>query len=298
MIRRLLGLSVVAVLLPVAGLSAQERVQRTTNVFDVTALEYSFQTSRTEIPAGWTTIHFRNKGDKTHHLEFAPLPEGVSHKDFKRAYTAYYGLIDSLNAGAMDSATARKHYKTRVADWFGGLDYRAGAGFLAPGGTSTTTVRLEPGKYVMACFVENPEKKLHFRLGMVRPLTITEESTATSPPDADVTIRLSKYEIETVGKIEPGEQTIAVEFGEREGPMEPPYQDIHLARLEDETSLEEVMEWAKSRVTPAPAEFLGGAPVTPAGQTVYLTVDLSPGQYAWVSYASEAKGMVKTFTVQ
>jgi hypothetical protein len=34
------------------------------------------------------------------------------------------------------------------------------------------------------------------------------------------------------------------------------------------------------------------------GRRAYLTVDLSPGRYAWVSDASQEKGMMKTFTVE
>jgi hypothetical protein len=37
--------------------------------------------------------------------------------------------------------------------------------------------------------------------------------------------------------------------------------------------------------------------ISPGG-TAYLTVDLSPGRYAWVSHASKEKGMMKTFTVE
>lgn len=49
---------------------------------------------------------------------------------------------------------------------------------------------------------------------------------------------------------------------------------------------------------PAPTDLLDGVIPVSAGQTADLTVDLSPGRYAWVSHASKEKGMMKTLTVE
>lgn len=50
---------------------------------------------------------------------------------------------------------------------------------------------------------------------------------------------------------------------------------------------------------PAPATFLGGVNEMPVGSTGYLTVDLEPGQYAWIAEVPKPmeKGMLKSFTV-
>lgn len=298
MLRRAMVLSVVAVLLPVAETSAQQESDAEPNVLEVTALDYSFQSSASEIPAGWTTIELHNKGEKTHVVELARLPEGVSLKEFGDAFATYDSITSELQAGSIDSATALKLYKQKVPGWINDLAYRAGPGLLAPGRSTSTTVRLEPGQYIMTCSVKNSEGAQHFRLGMMRPLTVTETRSSASAPTADMTLRLSKYEIHTEGELEPGEQTIAIEYGEREGVMEEPFQGVHLARLNDGASVDEVMRWPRTRRTPAPAEFLGGAIAQPPGNRVYVTMHVSPGQYAWVSHASQAKGMVKEFTVQ
>ncbi len=73
---------------------------------------------------------------------------------------------------------------------------------------------------------------------------------------------------------------------------------VGLARLHEGTSADTVAAWAHEYQAPAPADLLGGVFPRSAGQTAYLTVDLEPGRYAWVSHASKEKGMMKTFTVE
>lgn len=298
MLRRVLGLSILLSLVLAPGLHAQEEGTSSPSVLEVNALDYAFQTSTTEAPSGWTTFQIQNKGEETHVLELARLPEGVDLEEFGRAYGTFDSLAGELQSGAIDSVEFQKAVKRQVPSWVFSLDYRSGPGFLAPGATSTTTVRLEPGIYVMACSIKNREGTEHFRLGMLRPLTVTETEASTSAPEADATLRAANYEFRMEGELSAGRQTVAVHLGERSQSMEAPYQDVHLVRLDDDTSVEQVTEWMRTRETPAPADFMGGASAAPAGQTVYLTVDLEPGQYAWVSQASEPKGMVKQFTVR
>jgi hypothetical protein len=80
--------------------------------------------------------------------------------------------------------------------------------------------------------------------------------------------------------------------------MDPPFQGLHLARLSDGVSADSVAAWANVYQAPAPTDFLGGAIAMDAGRTAYLTVDVSPGRYAWVSHASTEKGMMKTVAVE
>jgi hypothetical protein len=66
-----------------------------------------------------------------------------------------------------------------------------------------------------------------------------------------------------------------------------PY-DVHLARLEEDTELGALIFWMDwSNVgglrAPAPVEFLGGVENMPAGNHGYMTVDLTPGRYIWIS---------------
>jgi hypothetical protein len=79
--------------------------------------------------------------------------------------------------------------------------------------------------------------------------------------------------------------------------------DVHLIRMNDTTDIDEVIFWLdwmniKGLESPAPVEFLGGAQEMPVGYTAYFTADLVPGNYAWISESSAAKGMVEMFTIE
>ena len=295
MIRRVLGAVPLALLVGATGALAQDGARDAPPVLEVAALDYEFQTSTTEIPSGWITVALENRGDEPHMLEFTRLPEEGSY----RALMRFRGVLDTLQAsleeGAIDSATYLEAARSEVPPWYSDLEYRSGPGLVTPGGTARTTVRLEPGTYVMGCFLADSAGTLHYTRGMRSKMTVTEASSGASPPAADVELTLADYEISVDGRMTTGEQTVAVHFGERAKPMEAPFQDIRLARLEDGVSAQELAQWEDS--PPAPADLLGGAHPLPAGHTAYFTVNLEPGRYAWFSYSSEQKGMTKTFSV-
>lgn len=296
MTRSIVGLLALALLVGAAGAPAQDGDTDEPYLLEVTGLDYEFQTSTTEIPAGWTTIELVNRGEETHMLELLRIPEDGSFREFR----VYFGALDTLQSdleeGAIDSATYRKALKRHLPEWLPTAEFRSGPGLVAPDRTARTTVRLEPGTYAMMCFIADSAGKAHIMRGMRSRLTVTEASEAGSPPDPDVELTLADYEITVEGRMTSGEQTVAVHFGERPEAGTSPFQDVQLVRLDDGARLEEVVQWDGS--APAPAEFLGGAHQMAAGNTAYVTVDLEPGRYAWVSNSSDEKGMKKVFTVQ
>jgi hypothetical protein len=133
----------------------------------------------------------------------------------------------------------------------------------------------------------------------LRPLIVDEETTGLVPPEADIQITLSNYEMSIEGEAGAGEHTIAVHATENaEGLIG---HDVHLARVEADTSLEELvdwMSWIEALRPPVPAEFLGGADHLAAGRTSYFTVKLEPGRYVWISEGFASAGMVEEFVVE
>ncbi len=176
-----------------------------------------------------------------------------------------------------------------------------GTGLTAPGRTARTTANLEPGLYVMECYVKTPDGTFHTSLGMQRQITVTDTDSGGSAPEADVNISLSNFQILVEGEVTPGEHTVAVHF--QAHPEFGLGNDIHLVRLDDEVSLDDVILWMDwmnigGLRSPAPASFLGGTQEMPIGHTAYFTVDLEPGRYAWIAESTAAQGMVKQFTVE
>jgi hypothetical protein len=261
-------------------------------VVDVRTTDYAFRGVPDSIPSGWTTFRVDNDGQHVHLLELARLPEGVTAPDWREGFATIRALTRQLRAGTIDTTDL----VARRPDWVGAAHGTGGLGYLSPGRTARLTTRLAPGTYALTCYVRTAEGRRHWELGMERALTVTADSTGAAPPAADLTLRLSGYEIRADDALRAGPQTIAVHFG-GPTPTEAPLQDVHLARLSGDESLDTLAAWANGPAGPAPADFLGGTIAMGAGNTAYLTVEVRPGRYAWVSHASEEKGMMRTFAV-
>ena len=134
---------------------------------------------------------------------------------------------------------------------------------------------------------------------MLRPLIVTEEDSGLEPPAADVDIDLSSFEVEQRGELSAGRQVVRV--GVADTPEGFIRHNVHLVKLEEGMTEAEVapwLDWVDAMLAPEPAVFLGGAGQTVAGRDTYLTLDLQPGRYAWVSESFGIQGMVREVTVE
>jgi hypothetical protein len=189
-----------------------------------------------------------------------------------------------------------------IGEWFFTDAVPSGGPALTePGETSEATVLLEPGTYVMECYVKTPQGTWHTSRGMVTELVVTDEPNGASAPEADVRLTLSNYEIDVTGEMTTGPRTVAVHVEEDpEGFM---LHDVNLVRLDGDTTVDDVVAWMdwmdlEQFRSPAPGHFLGGVEHMVSGRTGYVSVDLEPGRYAWVSEGYGARGMVEAFTVE
>lgn len=270
------------------------------HVVEVRTEDYAFY-APAQIPSGWTTFRMTNRGAEVHFLILWRLPEDRTFDEYAEEVAGAFGdLLPQYRAGAIEREAFLEALGGRLPAWFQpAAQGMGGPGFLSPGRTVETTVELSPGTYVMECYMMNPEGKLHGKEGMLRPLVVTTEASGGSPPEADVEVTLSNYRIETRGELASGRQTIKVTVAEQpEGLLG---HDVHLVRLEETDSLDDVvrwMDWVDHLQSPAPAEFVGGAEEVPAGQTAYVTVVLEPGRYAWISEAYAARGMVQELRIE
>jgi hypothetical protein len=138
-------------------------------------------------------------------------------------------------------------------------------------------------------------------LGMVHEVTVTAESNGAEPPEADAELTISNYEIAVSADLYSGRKTIAVHMQDTPDGMMA--HDINLFRLHEETTVDEIVTWMDwmdlgGFRAPTPGHSLGGVEHLPAGGTGYMTVDLTPGRYAWVSEGYGAKGVALEFTIE
>ncbi len=297
----ILGVANLVACQPADRAQEADRAALATHVVEVTATDYAFEVAA-EIPSGWTTFRMKNGGNEHHFFLLSRLPDGKTFGEYvEEVGVAFETAWDSLRAGEMDKAEAGQLLGGLLPEWYASVTSMGGAGLVAAGGVAQTSLNLDPGNYVMECYVKTRDGIFHTSLGMARPFTVTQERSGASAPEADLELVLSNYEVAITGEATAGTHTVAVRFEEH--PEFGLGNDVHLARLKDGVDLNEVARWMdwmelSGLRAPAPAEFLGGAQEMPVGLTAYFTVNLEPGRYGWLTEASPDKLMFKEFTVE
>lgn len=289
---------------PPATEAGDARVARNADdppIVRIETTDYAF-TAPPTFPSGWVTLELDNRGAETHFALLWRLPEDRTFDEFaSRIAQPFNSFYARYRSGALDRETFFRELGAVMPEWFSAVERRGGPGFTAPGRTSRTTVYLEPGDYVMECYVRAKEESdsFHNKHGMLRPLIVKEAATSAEPPEADVEIVLRNYQMQVEGEMEAGEQTVRVRVEEEpEGLI---LHNVQLAALGDGRTPEEAaawLDWVDHLLPPAPVEYLGGAGQVQGGMESYVTVDLMPGRYAWVSETWGAEGMVHEFTVE
>jgi hypothetical protein len=270
------------------------------NVVEVIARDFRFEVVD-EIPSGWNTFKFRNIGHAEHFFLLNLLPDTISFETYRNEVTRPFEIVfDSIKAGKSRDDAITMLVESIPVWYFTSVKQMGGTGIVSSGMTTDVTLNLVPGTYAMECYIKE-QGVFHTALGMIRPITVTRDSSTKSPPEPNLVITLSNYKIDLKGKINSGPNTIAVHFNEH--PEVGLGNDVHLIKLDDTTDIDEVMRWLdwmniKGLESPAPVEFLGGSQEMPIGYTSYFSVDLKPGKYAWISESTASLGMVKKFSIK
>lgn len=274
-----------------------------------------------EVAPGWTTIRLNNGESSLAHfalLQRMPDGRGIADQQTEIAPVFQQGM-DLLNAGRPDSAMAAF---SRLPEWFSDITFVGGPGLIGPGGIAEATVFLEPGTYLLECYVKTDGRFHSFHpdsatYGMVHELRVAGSATDAPPPEPTLELSISSSEGITmpesgtddgewgVEPVPPGRHTVAVRFEDQVVHEHFLGHDVHLVRLADDTSIEALGEWMDWSApggleTPAPAEFLGGTHEMPTGSTAYFHVEMEAGVYAWIAEVPDpsSRGMLRMFTVR
>lgn len=272
-------------------------------IVTVIARDFAFDVADT-LPAGWTTLDFENAGQEEHFAYLYRLPDDKTIEDLRTEAlapfgAAWYGYV----TGEISREQAEERFRTEIPTWF--YDEVVSAGGVAltePGERARVTIDLEPGTYVLECYVKRPDGTWHTELGMQRTVVVTrdERHDGATPPQPDATMTLSNYDIELAGRVPAGSSVLEVRAEDRpDGLMA---HDVNLFRLEEGVSVPEIVQWMdwmepEGFRAPAPGHSLGGMEHLSPDRAGYVHLDLEPGRYAWVSEGYGDRGMVREFTV-
>lgn len=132
----------------------------------VRLVEYGFAFPEAITP-GQQVWGLTNDGQEPHELLLARSPEPVTVEQVIELVTSESGDENATPVGGGPS--------------FAELEPVGGIGWLSPGLTAWTEVRLEPGTYVALCFVFDPETGMpHVAMGMVEVFTVGEAGTPST----------------------------------------------------------------------------------------------------------------------
>ena len=248
----------------------------TANVVTVMAGDYTFQAPDT-IPAGLTTLMLKNLGKEVHQVIMMRLDSGKTMADLQPILTT------------PDMA---------IPGW---LYFPLGVNGIVPGDSANATATLDPGHYVMVCFLPSPDGAPHVAKGMLRPIEVTASTAALAPePTADLVITAKDYTWDVSAPITPGTHTIRMENA---GPQ---LHEVQIFQLAPGKSTADFMAWLQGGMkTEPPAKPIGGfAGPTPGGHG-FFTTTFAPGSYVFVCFVPDKTdfkphvmhGMMKEITV-
>ncbi len=285
------------------GVEEPVRVVDVTAIYDAVADEHRFVTNTDTVAAGWTAFRFTNASPMLHFVFLDHLPgDRTSDNLLADVSPVFQEAMDLTIAGRPNEAAAAF---AKLPEWFGGLVFRGGPGFTSPGFMTEAWLYLEPGNYVMECYVKTADGVFHWNLGMYANLHVTEEvgqSAAPESPTLEVTLNDSLMVVD--GETSRGEHLVAVHFQEQNPGLFG--KDVHVARLDRGRGVEELVNWmdanqieglASTAENPAPATFVGGVQDMPFGNTAYFKLVLEPGNYVWISELPASTPLYRTFTV-
>ncbi|PHN99516.1 hypothetical protein CSC82_33595, partial [Rhodobacteraceae bacterium 4F10] len=178
-----------------------------------------------------------------------------------------------------------------LPEWFSEVVFLGGSGLLSPENTGETTLYLNPGNYMLECYIKMSNGVFHTSMGMVKDVVVSDKDSGNSEPKADANITISSTDgIVLKDSVYAGKRTFSVYFKDQITYESFVGHDINLVKLQSKTdlkNLENWMNWAdpKGLIEPAPSDvtFLGGVNDMPTGNKAYFTAIVYKGIYGLIS---------------
>lgn len=247
----------------------------------VTGNEYSFSTA-SSVKGGYVKVTLDNEGKEPHQAQLLRINDGVTPQQLQEA--------------AGDTTGGKLLALTTIT---------GGVNAIEGGATQSAVSKLDPGSYLMLCFVPAPDGQPHVAKGMQSQLTVSApEGAEGEEPKYDFEIVEKDFTFD-VPEVKAGEHV--VEF-KNNGPS--PH-EATMYKVADGKTADDVQKFLATPPGSAPSgppPFTaagGGAAIMPNSAT-FPTIDFTPGTYVLVCFIPDQKtgkphielGMVKSFEVK
>lgn len=272
---------------------------------EIVTEEMDFQMADT-IPSGWNLFRYINRSPQTHFFMIDQYPEGKTTDSIvARVAPVFDQGMKLINEGKPEEGFAEF---AKLPDWFAQVKFLGGSGLISPGLTTVNQLYLEPGDYIMECYVKMSNGVFHTSMGMVKSFHVSEDTLETEEIDPDIRVEISSTEgIRVLDSLSSGNKLIGVYFKDQIVHENFVGHDVNLVMLAEDTDLATLsgwMDWSSPTglIEPAPAgmTFLGGVNNMPAGAKGYFQAQLEPGRYALVAEVPrpETKNMLVEFWIE
>ena len=272
---------------------------------DIMTQSMEFFTADT-LYSGWNTLSYENRSPEVHFVLLDLYPEGKTVADTKTDILPPFNEgMKLIMAGDIENAVAAFG---KLPEWFQQVKYMGGTGFISPKHTAKSTVYLEPGRYIMECYVKMFNGEWHTSHGMLKEIIVKNEPTDLKPPAPSITLEISSTEgIVLRDSLLQGKQIIRTNFLDQKVWEHFVGHDVNLVKYDNTASLDSLIQWMnwmdpRGLRTPAPEgfTFLGGMNNLPSGSHGFFEVDLTPGNYVLISEVPKAdeKKLMHTFTIK
>jgi len=257
------------------------------------------------ISSGWHTFRYNNNSKDVHLILFDKYPDGITIKNTEHEVApAFQKGMNLITEGKPEEGFAEFN---KLPAWFFNVVFSGGIGLISPDRITETTMKLEPGYYVVECYVKMPNGIFHTTMGMATELVVTDKKSDGKELKADININISGSEGITYDEMfKKGEQVVSVYFEDQKVHEHFLGHDINLVKIDkgaEISVLENWINWAdpKGLISPAPDgfTFLGGVNDMPKGSKGYFKINLKVGNYALIAEVPNAssKNMLKTFSI-
>lgn len=257
------------------------------------------------LKSGWNTFIYENASTEVHFILMDLYPEGKTAADTQTDILPPFDEgMKLIMEGDIENAIAAFG---KLPPWFQEVKYMGGTGIISPKHTAISTIYLEPGLYIMECYVKMADGTWHTSHGMYKEIIVTRESTKMEPPKPTIKVEISSTEgIVVKDTIESGKQTFEVFFKDQTVYEHFLGHDVNLVKYSDEASLDSLIHWMSwmnpdGLITPSPNgfTFLGGMNNLPSSGIGYFEAILSPGNYALISEVplADKKQLIQKFTI-
>lgn len=256
--------------------------------------------------SGWNTLIYENKSPEVHFVMMDLYPEGITIENTKaELLPPFDDGMRLIMENKMDSAMVAFG---NIPKWFQQVKFLGGTGLVSPQHTAKSTVYLEPGRYIMECYVKMFNGEWHTSHGMLKEVIVTNQTTELTPPAPSAIIDISSTDgLILKDSIISGNQIFQTNFIDQKVYENFVGHDINLVRYDNTASLDSLIQWMnwmnpKGLITPAPEgfTFLGGMNNLPAESKGFFEADLVPGNYVLISEvpAADEKNLMYTFSVK